>query len=96
MTVRCSSTLQKKSQDVRVPERIYFHIVENREDDAPFAFMATYATRDQNGVVRHMPLSYALTEFKSEREKLLTLLSCLNRVGDVSPFLGDLNMRIRI
>ena len=82
--------LTEKNQKLRVPERIFFHLVENQDDyDHPFAFLATYATQGQDGLVRHMPLSYALTEFKNERVKLLTLLSCLNKVAEVSELLGS-------
>ena len=39
--------LQEKSQDLKVAKRIYFHLVENEEDaDFPFAFLATYATKE--------------------------------------------------
>lgn len=83
--------LTEKNQHLRVPERIFFHLVENNKDDiAPFAFLATYATRDKEGVVRHMPLSYALEEFKNERERLLTLLSCLNRAAEKSELISSL------
>ena len=80
--------LTEKGQQLRVPERIFFHLVESREEDFPFAFMATYATADKSEQVRHMPLSYALTEFKTDRERLLSLLSSLNKVSEVSPMLG--------
>lgn len=80
--------LAEKSQQLRVPERIFFHLVESKDEDYPFAFLATYATTDSGGQIRHMPLSYALTEFKTDREKLITLLSCLNKVSEVSPLLG--------
>ncbi len=80
--------LTEKGQQLRVPERIFFHLVESGDEDYPFAFMATYATRSGDGQVRHMPLSYALTEFKSDRDKLVALLSCLNKVSEVSPMLG--------
>lgn len=82
--------LTEKSQDLRVPERVFFHLVENTRDDGgmPFAFMATYATRDPENKVRHMPLSYALEEYKHEREKLIELLSCLERVSAISPLIG--------
>ena len=82
--------LTEKNQKLRVPERIFFHLVENKDDsEYPFAFMATYATQRKDGLVRHMPLSYALTEYKSRRDKLLTLLSCLNKAADVSPILSS-------
>lgn len=48
--------LAGKSQNLRAPERIFFHLVENREGDYPFAFLATYATKGENDKVRHMPL----------------------------------------
>ena len=80
--------LTEKGQQLRVPERIFFHLVESRDEEFPFAFMATYATTDDSGQVRHLPLSYALTEFKSDRERLVTMLSCLNKVSEVSPLLG--------
>lgn len=77
-----------KNQKLQVPDRIFFHLVENSGDDMPFAFLATYATKNKDGKVRHMPLKYALTEFKGEREKLLQLLSSLDRVAKVSPLIS--------
>ena len=83
--------LTEKSQQLRVPERIFFHLVENKQDEGryPFAFLATYATRDSQGMVRHMPLSYALTEYEHERGKLVELLSCLNGAAEASALIGD-------
>lgn len=81
--------LADKSQQLRVPERIFFHLVESKEEKYPFAFLATYATKDEDDKVHHMPLQYALTEYQSEREKLLELLSCLNRAAEVSPLIGE-------
>ena len=81
--------LTEQSQRLRVPERIFFHLVENKDGELPFAFLATYATKDADGLVRHVPLQYALTEYKNEREKLLALLSCLNRVAEVSELIGS-------
>lgn len=81
--------LAGKSQNLRTPERIFFHLVESKEDEYPFAFLATYATKDENDKVRHMPLRYALTEYETERGKLLELLSCLNRASEVSPLIGE-------
>ena len=80
--------LTEKSQHLHVPERIFFHLVESREEDYPFAFLATYATRGADGRVQHVPLKYALTEYKNDRAKLLTLLACLNRAAEVSELIG--------
>ncbi len=80
--------LAEKAQHLRVPERIYFHLVEQKDDCYPFAFLATYATKEANGKLRHVPLKYALTEYKNDQKRLLTLLSCLNRVAEVSPLIS--------
>ena len=80
--------LAEQSQRLRVPERVFFHIVESREEEFPFAFLATYATEGKNGQISHVPLQYALTEYKHDREKLLELLACLNRAAEVSPLVG--------
>lgn len=81
--------LAEQSQRLRVPERVFFHLVESRDEEFPFAFLATYATKGENGQVTHVPLRYALTEYKNEREKLLELLACLNRAAEVSPLIGE-------
>lgn len=81
--------LAGKSQHLKVPERIFFHLVESKEEGYPFAFLATYATKDEEGKVQHVPLRYALTEYKTERDKLLELLSCLNRAAEVSGIIGE-------
>ncbi len=82
--------LAEKNQNLHVPERIFLHLVENKEDDVPFAFLATYASGQADGSVRHMPLQYALTEYKDDRDKLLVLLSSLNRAAEVSPLISGL------
>ncbi|HAV01160.1 MAG TPA: ATP-dependent helicase, partial [Lachnospiraceae bacterium] len=37
----------------------------------------------------HKPLQYALTEYKNDREKLIILLSCLNRASELSSLIGE-------
>ena len=80
--------LTEKSQHLHVPERVFFHLVEHKDEDFPFAFIATYATKGEDGKIRHVSLRYALTEYKNDRKKLLALLSCLNRASDVSGLIG--------
>lgn len=90
--------LSEKRQDLKIPERVFFHLVDNDDPEYPFAFLATYATtyngtvsdgKTPNKKIRHLPLSYVLQEFKMDHKKLLTLLSCLNRAAEVSPLLGS-------
>lgn len=82
--------LAERNQNLHVPERIFLHLVENKDAEFPFAFLATYASKKKDGSVQHMPLQYALTEYKEEREKLLALLSGLNRAAQVSPLIAEL------
>ena len=95
--------LQEKSQDLKAAKRIYFHLVENEEDpDFPFAFLATYATKDKENRIVHMPLKHALVEYKNDQEQLLNLLSCLNVVAQKNTLIaqymetGDLFHPIRL
>ena len=85
--------LAEQNQNLHVPERIFLHLVENKSEKFPFAFMATYASQRTDGSVQHMPLQYALTEYKNDREKLLSLLSCLNRAAEVSELIAELMER---
>ncbi|MEG1494420.1 MAG: DEAD/DEAH box helicase [Gordonibacter sp.] len=84
----------ERTQQLRVPERIFFHLVENRKDEeCPFAFMATYATYAEDGsskTVRHLPLRYALTEYRDDQKKLLELLGCLGRAAAKSALISEL------
>ncbi len=79
-----------KRKDLKIPERVFFHLVESKGDsDYPFAFLATYATKDERDKVHHMPLVHALNEFKDDRQKLLALLNCLNRAAEVSALISE-------
>ncbi len=82
--------LAEKDERLKVAERIFFHLVENKNDDKyPFSFLATYSTKDEKGNIKHAPLKYALTEYKNDRDKILELLSCLNRAAEVSKLIGE-------
>ena len=57
-----------------IPSRIYFHLVENKDnDDFPFAFLATY-TAIENEKLIHCPLKNALTQLKADKNKLSALV----------------------
>ena len=46
------------SPDVHLVGRIYFHLVENKGQDYPFAFLSTYSTKsDKKDKSKHLPLS---------------------------------------
>lgn len=83
-----SEYIQSKNKALIVAGRVYFHLVESKQDGFPFAFLATYATKDQ-GRVSHMPLKNALKEFNDTSE-MLSLLSAVGRVADKSAFISQL------
>ncbi|MHB8382663.1 MAG: DEAD/DEAH box helicase [Candidatus Binataceae bacterium] len=71
--------------------RVYFNLAENRKDeDAPFAFLATYTTRlSIEAKAQHLPLGKALQEYSGakNRERLLSLLMPVQRAAEQCPWL---------
>ena len=66
--------------------RVHFNLAENRkDDDAPFAFVATYTTKLSSAAkAQHLPLGKALTEYAGteNRERLLSLLIPVQRAAE--------------
>ncbi|MDR1000490.1 MAG: DEAD/DEAH box helicase [Clostridiales bacterium] len=81
--------LKSKNTALTVSGRVFFHLVETKEDDFPFAFMATYSTK-QGDVVQHLPLKRALEEFDADQSALLGLLSTVSKAANDSPLISDL------
>lgn len=79
------------SPDVQLVGRIYFHLVENKNNDAPFAFLATYSTSlNDDGESKHLPLKYALEEYDDDHEKLLELLVTVDSAAQKSELVAAL------
>ncbi len=79
------------SPNAHLVGRVFFHLVENRDDEYPFAFMATYATRlNRQGKSKHVPLKHALEEYKNDDEKLLELLATVHTAEKRSLLMGEL------
>ncbi|MDL1968018.1 MAG: DEAD/DEAH box helicase [Deltaproteobacteria bacterium] len=77
------------SPNVHLVGRVFFHLVENKNDDYPFAFMATYSTGlNKQGRSKHLPLKYALQEY--ENNELLELLTTVHLSAKKSPLITDL------
>lgn len=66
--------------------RVHFNLAENRKDEeAPFAFVATYTTRlSAEAKAQHLPLGKALQEYAGakNRERLLSLLMPVQRAAE--------------
>jgi non-specific serine/threonine protein kinase len=70
--------LQRKSPAWHLVGRVHFNLAENRRDDeAPFAFLATYTTHlSTQATAQHLPLGRALSEYAgaANKPRLLSLL----------------------
>ena len=64
--------------------RVHFNLAENRKDEeAPFAFLATYTTRlSAQAKAQHLPLGKALQEYAGNRQRLLSLLVPVQRAAE--------------
>ena len=82
---------QQKNPALHPVGRVCFHLVENKAEDAPFAFLATYSSRrDEAGRTKHLPLQNALQEFRGDSGRLLQLLTTVHRARTTCPFLAAL------
>ncbi len=83
--------IKASSPKAHLVGRIFFHLVENKDAEHPFAFLATYSTRlNPEGESRHVPLKFALQEFAGNREKLLELMATVHEAARTSAVLGKL------
>ncbi len=80
----------QKNESLLFPSRIYFHLVEDKDTSYPFAFMATYTTKDDEGTVHHYPLRFALTEYKNDLAGLSHLISPISRLSSSSDIIRGL------
>jgi non-specific serine/threonine protein kinase len=74
--------------------RVHFNLAENRRDDeAPFAFLATYTSRlSAHGKAQHLPLGQALREYAgaASKDKLLSLLLPVQRAAETCAWLRQM------
>jgi len=75
--------------------RVHFNLAENRRDeDAPFAFIATYTTQlSAQGRAQHLPLAEALREYAGAKNKA-RLLSLLRPVQQAAARCGWLRAMV--
>ena len=74
--------------------RVHFNLAENRgDDDAPFAFLATYTTRlSARATAQHVPLGQAMREYADARARpqLRALLEPVRRAAETCAWLSDM------
>jgi Superfamily II DNA/RNA helicases, SNF2 family len=77
--------------NINVVGKVFFHLVESKDEKYPFAFMATYSTKPvKSKRAVHTPLKNALAEFKGDESKLLTLISTVVKAAEKSAFVSQL------
>ena len=83
--------LKRRNPAWNLVGRVHFNLAENRKDEeAPFAFLATYTTRlSAHARAQHLPLGRALREFAgtASKERLLSLLLPVQRAAEQCPWL---------
>jgi superfamily II DNA or RNA helicase len=83
--------LHGKSPAWHLVGRVHFNLAENRRDDeAPFAFLATYTTHlSKHAKPQHLPLGRALSEYAgaANKPRLLSLLLPVQRAAAECPWL---------
>jgi superfamily II DNA or RNA helicase len=86
--------LKRRNPAWNLVGRVHFNLAENRRDDeAPFAFLATYTTRlSAHAKAQHLPLGQALREYagRTSKERLLSLLLPVQRAAEICPWLKAL------
>jgi non-specific serine/threonine protein kinase len=79
------------NSNINVAGRVFFHMVENKDEEFPFAFLATYSTKQvKSKKAIHTPLKNALDEFKQDEKKLLSLLTTVTKAAEQSDFISNL------
>jgi len=81
--------IKSKNNYLNIASRVFFHLVETKEEEYPFAFMATYSTKSEHGAI-HVPLKNALKEFREDYLDLTRLLATVYYAACESEFITDL------
>ena len=85
------SFIRSYNPNAHIVGRVFFHLVENRDDEMPFAFISTYSTGlTKKGKSKHLPLKYAIKEYEGNKSKMLELLSTVNKAAEKSSLIKEL------
>ena len=83
--------LLARNNHINIAGRVFFHLVESKSYDYPFAFLATYSRKSsESDKAEHVPLKNALFEYNHDQTLLLQLLSTVSRAADKSDFISEL------
>lgn len=86
---RVSDYFHGLNPDLHPAGRVFFHLVENKGQPRPFAFMATYsAGMGANGKPKHLPLKHAIETH--DDDGLVSLLSTVYKAAEKSRIVAEL------
>ncbi|MDI9470929.1 MAG: DEAD/DEAH box helicase [Bacillota bacterium] len=80
---------EDKIQNLSVPDRLFFHLVEAKEGKYPFAFLLTYSEAKGRQIV-HQPFTQALKSYADDREKLISLMASILKIEKESSLIHGL------
>lgn len=86
---RVEQYYEDKIQNLSVPDRLFFHLVEAKNEDYPFAFLLTYSEK-KAGKVIHKPFTQALKAYADDKEKLLALMASVLKIEKESSLIHQL------
>lgn len=70
---------ENKIQNLSVPDRLFFHLVESKGEEHPFAFLVTYSEKIGARIV-HKPFTEALKTYAKDKKKLVALMASVLKV----------------
>ncbi len=86
-----SDYFSERNEKLKLAGRVYFHLVERKDVDYPFAFLATYSKLKKDGKKSiHLPLKKALEDYKEDQDKLLYLLSTVSKAVKSSDLISEI------
>ncbi|MFO7752365.1 MAG: DEAD/DEAH box helicase [Desulfobacteraceae bacterium] len=84
-----ASFFHEHNPRIHLAGRVFFHLVESRKNESPFAFMATYSDGSgPDNTPKHLPLKHAVQKF--DDNQLYDLLSTVYRAAEKSELVSSL------
>lgn len=80
---------ETRLQDLNIPEKIFFNLVEAKDEEFPFAFMVTYS-EENNGVIEHRPLKSAMEKYRDDPKKIVSLIAPIMKIEKESDIIHSL------
>jgi non-specific serine/threonine protein kinase len=74
----------EKNQDLRISDKLYCHLLEDKNSALPFTLFVTYTIVQNGYMVKHVPLAFALKNFAADDERRIKLERQLDKASKAS------------